>query len=475
MRIIILAVSIIFQTTFLIAQTNYPEINELIQFGEFSSAKEFINNKISSGDITDLEKYDLLFQIERMDRMRLDFSKTEDDILSYIHKYYPKATLKDLENWAEEGSLEYKIIDDEKLYFNRSDGNLFRINKEAKARKIEVDGNIKDEEDIFLESYLPKVIEKSKQLDSPFVDEKRMRLHYKLTVDADVVPDGEIVRCWLPFPREKGMRQKNVRLISINNENYIVSPKKYSHSTIYSEQTAQKGKPTEFNLVVEFTGVNEWHNLTSDRLKPYKKESADYKKYTKERAPHILFTDRIKGLSEEIVGNEKDPILTAKKIFKWINEIIPWAGAREYSTIENISDYCLSRGHGDCGIKTLTFITLARYNGIPARWESGLMLHPKSENLHDWGEVYFEGIGWVPVDQSFGLVESKDEDTHWFFLGGNDAYHFIVNDDFGQPLFPAKIFPRSETNDFQRGEVEWKGGNLYFDKWDYSFNVEYLD
>ena len=103
------------------------------------------------------------------------------------------------------------------------------------------------------------------------------------------------------------------------------------------------------------------------------------------------------------------------------------------------------------------------------------MLHPKSENLHDWGEVYFEGIGWVPFDQSFGLVDSEDEDTHWFFLGGNDAYHFIVNDDFGQPLYPAKTFPRSETNDFQRGEVEWKGGNLYFDKWDYSFDVEYLD
>ncbi|MEN8194075.1 MAG: transglutaminase domain-containing protein, partial [Bacteroidota bacterium] len=102
-------------------------------------------------------------------------------------------------------------------------------------------------------------------------------------------------------------------------------------------------------------------------------------------------------------------------------------------------------------------------------------LHPNSWNLHDWGEVYFEGIGWVPVDQSFGLNDSDDEDVHWFFLGGNDAYHFIVNNDYGQPLYPAKIFPRSETNDFQRGEVEWKGGNLYFDKWDYDFSVEYLD
>ena len=43
----------------------------------------------------------------------------------------------------------------------------------------------------------------------------------------------------------------------------------------------------------------------------------------------------------------------AKKIFTWISENIPWAGAREYSTIENISDYCIRNMHGDCGIKTI--------------------------------------------------------------------------------------------------------------------------
>ncbi len=49
----------------------------------------------------------------------------------------------------------------------------------------------------------------------------------------------------------------------------------------------------------------------------------------------------------------------------------------------------------------------------------------------------------------------------------------LVNDDYSKPLFPAKIFPRSETVDFQRGELEWRGGNLYFDKWNYNMKVEY--
>ncbi len=32
----------------------------------------------------------------------------------------------------------------------------------------------------------------------------------------------------------------------------------------------------------------------------------------------------------------------------------------------------------------------------------------------------------------------------------------------------------SDPYDFQWGEVEWKGGNLYYDKGDYDMKIEYL-
>ena len=73
------------------------------------------------------------------------------------------------------------------------------------------------------------------------------------------------------------------------------------------------------------------------------------------------------------------------------------------------------------------------------------------------------------------LFRSLIESQKYFYLGGIDAFRLIVNDDYSKPLFPAKIYPRSETVDFQRGEVEWRCGNLYFDNWNYSMEVEYLD
>lgn len=125
----------------------------------------------------------------------------------------------------------------------------------------------------------------------------------------------------------------------------------------------------------------------------------------------------------------------------------------------NIPAYCIENRRGDCGMKSLLFITLCRYNGIPAKWQSGWFLYPDNMNLHDWAEVYFEGIGWVPMDPDFNLQKGiKKEDAREFFFGGADAYRLIVNDDFSGDFFPAKVHPRSETVDFQRGEVEWRGG-----------------
>ena len=94
--------------------------------------------------------------------------------------------------------------------------------------------------------------------------------------------------------------------------------------------------------------------------------------------------------------------------------------------------------------------------------------------MHDWGWLYLAPYGWVPMDVTTGLLATDDEDLRWFYLGGLDAYRIAFNDDFGRPFVPAKTHFRSETVDSQRGEAEWRGGNLYFDQWDYAFDWQML-
>jgi hypothetical protein len=96
------------------------------------------------------------------------------------------------------------------------------------------------------------------------------------------------------------------------------------------------------------------------------------------------------------------------------------------------------------------------------------------KNLHDWCEIYYEGTGWVPADISYDLQSSDNPALMNFYMSGIDSYRMIVNEGISGPLHPPKKFRRSEPYDFQRGEVEWSGGNLYFDKWDYNMKIEYL-
>ena len=80
----------------------------------------------------------------------------------------------------------------------------------------------------------------------------------------------------------------------------------------------------------------------------------------------------MRKFSREAVGDERNPYRIAQKLFAAVDRI-PWAGALEYSTIGNISDYALHAGHADCGQQTLLLMTLLRLNGIPSRWQSGMM------------------------------------------------------------------------------------------------------
>lgn len=459
--------------TIITSQTRFNEINQLVQQGEFAKAEKMINEKLLSHNLSSDEIFELKFEKERMDRIRKDFNKSSSDVLQVVAKYFHNVTTDDLKKWEDDGSLEYKVIDGTKWYFSRAANNLFRISKEAKKQKQLIDGFEKDPLYEFLEDYVPKAFDESANSYETLVKPVVVNLDYTVTVKPNEVPHGEIIRCWLPYPREGHKRQIDIKLLGVNADEYVIADNNNPQRTLYLEKVAQKDEPTIFHVVIELTMFAEINFIEPELIKPYNEESGLYKTYTAQKSPHIVFTDKLKNLSHQIVGDEKNPYLIAKKLFTWISQNIPWAGAREYSTIENISDYCISRMHGDCGIKTLLFMTLCRYNGIPAKWQSGWMLHPGEVNLHDWSEIYFEGYGWVPVDQSFGLIESDVEDEKYFFLGSTDSYHLITNDDYSRPLFPVKIFPRSETIDFQRGELEWRGGNLYFDKWNYKMKVEY--
>lgn len=408
-------------------------------------------------------------------RLACDFTADSTEVMTYIRRFIPNVTDEQVHRWENSGALECMAIDGKKRYFHAAARNLFRIDPKCAEvwAKANQSNNFYEANVLTCLRNIPQIMRDARNDAQHQAQARRMRVTYTLTVHADAVPEGETLRCWMPFPREDNERQSDVKLLNTSEKDYILSCGKSRHSTLYMEKRAKAGEETTFSETFEFTHRGAKFDLSE--VKPYDKRSKLYKEYTRERDAHIRFTPELRMLADSLTRGTDNPVEKVERIFRYIDAHFPWASAREYSTIPNIPMYALQNRHGDCGQVSLLLITLCRIANIPAHFQSGFQMHPGAVNLHDWAEVYFEGVGWVPVDQSYGIMKCFDkEDERMFYLGGIDSWRMIINEDFGCPLYPKKRFPRSETVDFQRGEVEWRGGNLYFDQWSWDIEVEYL-
>jgi hypothetical protein len=419
-----------------------------------------------------LNKADSLKQIA--DRIAIDFSWDEEEVRDQIKKRTGAFSEEDKLKWEEKGWLEYRLIDGEKMYFRRSVSNMVLLKKFHEEKDLWIKENSEDPEMVFRLKHTSNAVKYAGKQSNPSIA-LNVGITYTITVNPDAVPEGETIRCWMPWPKSNHPRQKKVELLSTSSEEYLISPDTAVHSSLYMEEKAKKGVPTIFKISYRYVSSAQYFNMVSLEILPYDKESDNYKKYTSEQLPQIIFSDEIRQLADRITGNDDNPAEIVRKIYMWFKENIPWTGALEYSIMADIPDYVLKNMRGDCGMQTFLFISMLRYKGIPVRWQSGWMIPPGGENLHDWCEIYFEGTGWVPSDVSYDLQNSDIKEIREYFLSGIDSYRLIINDGVAGNLYPEKQFLRSEPYDFQRGEVEWKGGNLYFDKWNYDAKIEFFN
>jgi transglutaminase-like putative cysteine protease len=444
-----------------------PQIAAAIDAGQFSGAEEMIARALGTASVDTQTRSALEFQRERMRRIRLDFPLTEEQLKARVREQIPDLRDAEFDAWDAQGLFERQVIDGHVLYFQRAASNLYRLSAEARARRREpkplVDGPMER-----ANAHHVEVRDAALRTHSASAAPRHLQVTQSLTVHADAVADGKTVRAWIPYPRALPGQQEDLRFVASEPPQHVIAPESALQRTVFLEQRAQRGKPVTFSISYELTVFGQYHAVDADKVVVAEITPA-LAPFVAERPPHIVFSEPLRVFSRQIVGSEKNPWRIAQKLFAAVDQI-PWAGAREYSTITNISDYALKAGHADCGQQTLLLMTLLRMNGIPSRWQSG-MIYSDGEynNLHDWGWLYIAPYGWMPMDVTFGRLDSDDPAIAGFYLGGLDAYRIAFNDDYGRDLVPPKKFFRSETVDLQRGEAESDDGNLYFNQWDYDF------
>lgn len=438
----------------------------MINGGELKKAAKYLKSLPRSVKATNNYAIDSLLCTAQ--RIRKDFSVKPSDGRAAIEKRMGRAVTNDeLRHWKERRYIEADTTDGHEMWFRRGVRNFFLLNRENFKEE-----NAKSKESTY--RYYANLYDQAMATPEGSNHHRfphRWQLTMRLSVKPNAIPDGDTLRVWLPFPVATD-RQSDIRLISSSAPATLSGDKSAQH-TAYMEGIAHKDKSTDFSITFSYATA-EQHFTRAEimaALKPYDTESELYRKYTADEYPHIVKTPKLMALARQLVGNEKNPVMQASIVYDWIVSNFPWAGAREYSTIPNIPEYVVENRHGDCGQVSLLYIALMRCLGIPARWESGFMLHPGEKNYHDWSETYFPGTGWVPTDVSFGR-DTWGTTLADYYKTGIDVYRFAANQGVNAEFYPKKNYIRSETVDNQAGEVEWRGGNLEYDKWSSTLTID---
>lgn len=389
-----------------------------------------------------------------------DFPYTVEEAYQLALEKHPEMSRADFDSLIARKFVETDTFDGQVRVFRKAIRNMDLLNPEfngemyargAKASKARV-------------SYVDSVLDFHAGK-NPLGGAHKVTYRFSIDVPYEASLHGDTLRVWMPVPHPS-QRQSDITIISAYPAEYTLSDQaKTVHSTIYFETPVRYEQATHFEYTASFITRGEWFDPESIRtkIKLYNTNSDLYRQYTAEELPHM---PRMTELARKIVGDTTDPLTCSELVYDYIISNYLWGGARDYSTIECIPYYVIDQGHGDCGQVALLYISLMRSLGIPARWESGWMLHPGEKNYHDWAEVYFEGVGWIPVDVSFGRYETADSrQARNFYSTGMDAHRFASNRGVCGQLDPAKRFVRSETVDLQPGEVEATSGNLYYPGW----------
>lgn len=457
------------------------QADRLEREGHFKDAAAVLDKALKDTALGAAERKQLEFELDRLQRIKKDFSFTEDGLFERLSQSVQGLTRAEYEQWILEGRFDSRVIDGERFFVEASISNLFFRYPELAGRRLPPkDSNAIDR--ALLESARAiKAAAKSEK--TPYVLPKRFEVTMTVTAHANAAPAGQIVRAWLPVPREYPF-QNGLEILGSTPPLKQLAPPQSTIRSVYFEEPAIKDQPTRFNIHYAYTAYGVCFDPQPSLVRPCDPADPALKDFTGE-APHVTFTPELRALSRDIVGGQTNPCVVAKRCFDWIGENIKYSFAIEYSTIRNISDYCRVKGYGDCGQEAMLFITLCRLNGIPARWQSGWHIFPGAKDIHDWSEIYLAPYGWMPVDPymsvratryASSLSPQERRELRDFYFGGLDQYRLIANSDHSQTLSPPKRSMRSDNVDFQRGELEWgehDAHNLYFDE--YSYALEYKE
>lgn len=423
----------------------YPlpeDIEKLKWYGDFDGCQALILQRMAE-DIPAVLREKLQMELAQIKRMRRDYTVTPEEAEAVLSRRLKDFQPGELEQLRRENVLDWIFVNGQVRYIHSFYENLIKIRNDMAARQKH-----------------PPCPEPGRRTETELRDQMiaGMKKHGGVTctitlrasMDLDLTKEQleKTARVWLPYPME-GAQIKRVTLDSASHVYISISGDEAHQRTVYFEGPGKELSHTEIVYTVE-------NQMNYVNLNPAEVLEQQPNFYTGEQLPHIAFTPYLRALAAELTAGEENPLNRARRIYDFLTTKVNYSYMRSYLSLPVIPEYCASRLRGDCGVQALTFITLCRIAGIPARWQSGLYANENEAWCHDWAMFYIAPYGWLYADCSYGGAAWRDGaiDRWNFYFGNLDPYRVVTVREFQADFSPKPVFLRKDPYDNQDGEAE---------------------
>ena len=457
------------------------DIMKLKWCGEFEQAQRVIDQRLTQKLPEDLRRR-LMLEKERLRRIPEQYPYSWQDALERMKENIQDFKEEELKRLWEEDAADW-IYRHGQVYFR--DNFLENIIKTRKEYAERVTAS-ELKENGAKQELLDHTISAMKQNGG---QAWRYRMKITITFKREAERENVPVRVYLPLPLEYE-QIKEVKLLAVRiggrearPEEYQSAPPRQGQRTVCIETPHHGGQ--EYEIEFSFENHETYLDLGASEAVDLAEKSAagltvrteegeeNSSSYLDEELPHIRFTPYLRRLAAEIVGEEKNPLLKARRIYDFITTRVMYSYVRSYLTLDNIPESAAVSLKGDCGVQALLFITLCRISGIPARWQAGLYSAPNEVGNHDWAQVYLSPFGWRGVDCSFGgsAWRSQAKERWNFYFGNLDPFRLPAAGEFQQDFLPPSRHLRNDPYDNQEGEAEYEDAGLWAEEYETRFEM----
>jgi transglutaminase-like putative cysteine protease len=270
-------------------------------------------------------------------------------------------------------------------------------------------------------------------------------------------PPGETVDIYIPLPAKSAEQHVLVENLQSSVPGSTHQEPTFGNNYLHLHRTAQSNVPISATL--NWVVIREAVTSHGDDV------------LSEEHRAQYLAANSLVPVDHEILQPilaevhqmrvDESPAATARAIYDWVVDNVEY---KKIGTGWGNGDtfWACNERYGNCTDFHALFISLARSEGIPARFEIGFPI-PRDRSkgdiggYHCWVQVYLPGEGWIPIDAS---EASKHPEQRELLYGGQpaDRIHFTTGRDIvlpgeysGQPL-NYFIYPHIEV-----GGKPWQG------------------